>query len=75
MFYLYLPFFLVNSFQIPDPGVVTLVNQWPLHSNPEQLTYAFLTGAFPENKIFENKNCCSSFWESLSKKNTTIPYH
>lgn len=43
----YIPFSHVNGFRTANPGAVTLENQWPQHNNPEQLTYAFVTDAFP----------------------------
>jgi len=54
----YIPFSHVNGFRTANPGAVTLVNQWPQHSNPEQLTYAFATGAFPGKQQNKSKNCC-----------------
>jgi len=56
----YIPFSHVNGFRTANPGAVTLVNQWPQHSNPEQLTYAFVTDAFPGKQHNKSKNYCSS---------------
>jgi hypothetical protein len=54
----YVPFSHVNGFQTADPGAVSLVNQWPQHNNPERLTYAFVTDAFPGKQHNMSKNYC-----------------
>jgi hypothetical protein len=52
----YIPFSHVNGFQTANPGAGTLVNQWLQHNNPEQLTYASVTDAFPEKQHNKSKN-------------------
>jgi len=47
------------------------VNQWPQHNNPEQLTYAFVTDAFP-GKQHKNKNYCRVYKEVAGHTKTIL---
>jgi hypothetical protein len=67
----YIPFSHVNGFRTANPGAVTLENQWPQHNNPEQLTYAFVTDAFPGKQHSTNKNYCRASKE-VTEHITTI---
>jgi len=68
----YIPFSHVNGFRTANPGAVTLVNQWPQHNNPEQLTYAFVTDAFPGKQRNKSKNYCRSSKEVAGHIKTTL---